>query len=76
MVPQDILRKYYRAADLHISASNSETYGMTVRESLYCGTPVVVQNAGGFIEQVRPFIDGILVDYEDSNSSKKTIIMH
>ena len=32
MVPQDVLRTFYKAADLHISASNSETYGMTVRE--------------------------------------------
>ena len=73
MVPQDVLRKFYKAADLHISASNSETYGMTVRESLYCGTPVVVQNAGGFIEQVRPHIDGFLVNFEDSNASKQCI---
>ena len=74
MVPQNVLRTFYKAADLHISASNSETYGMTVRESLYCGTPVVVQNDGGFIEQVRPFIDGFLVDFEDSDASKESII--
>ena len=73
MVPQDVLRTFYKAADLHISASNSETYGMTVRESLYCGTPVVVQNAGGFIEQVRHSIDGFLVDFEDSKASKESI---
>ena len=74
MVPQDVLRTFYKAADLHISASNSETYGMTVRESLYCGTPVVVQNAGGFIEQVRHSIDGFLVDFEDSVASKESIV--
>jgi len=73
MVPQDVLRKFYKAADLHMSASNSETYGMTVRESLYCGTPVVVQNSGGFIEQVRPYIDGFLVDFEDSETSRAHI---
>ena len=73
MVPQDVLRTFYKAADLHISASNSETYGMTVRESLYCGTPVVVQNDGGFIEQVRHSIDGFLVDFEDSKASKESI---
>ena len=73
MVPQNVLRKYYKAADLHVSASNSETYGMTVRESLHCGTSVVVQNDGGFIEQVRPGVDGFLVDFVDSETTKATI---
>ena len=73
MVPQNVLRKYYKAADLHVSASNGETYGMTVRESLYCGTAVVVQQDGGFIEQVRPNIDGYLVDYSDVDQTKSTI---
>ena len=74
MVPQGVLRKYYKAADLLVSASNSETYGMAVRESLHCRTPVVVQNDGGFIEQVRPFIDGFLVDFSDAEKAKSTII--
>ena len=74
MVSQDILRKFYKAADFHVSASNGETYGMTVREALYCGTPVVVQNDGGFIEQVRPYVDGFLVDFSDSDMAKSVII--
>ena len=73
MVPQENLRKYYKAADLHISASNFETYGTTVRESLYCGTPVVVQNDGGFTEQVRPFVDGFLVDFSNAEQAKAII---
>ena len=73
MVDQNILRKYYKAADIHVSASDGETYGMTVRESLYCGTPVVVQNKGGFIEQVRENIDGYLVDYSNVDQTKSAI---
>ena len=46
---------------------------MTVRESLYCNTPVVVQNDGGFIEQVRPEIDGFLVDYANPMEAKSYI---
>ena len=73
MISQAELRLYYKAADIHVSASNSETYGMTVRESLYCRTPVVVQNDGGFIEQVRDSIDGFLVDFKDSKAAKDKI---
>jgi len=73
MVPQNVLRKYYKAADIHVSASDGETYGMTVREALYCGTPVVVQNDGGFIEQVRENIDGYLVDYSNVDKTKSAI---
>ena len=59
---------------VEIADSNSETYGMTVRESLYCRTPVVVQNDGGFVEQVRDSIDGFLVDFKDSKAAKDKIV--
>jgi glycosyltransferase involved in cell wall biosynthesis len=52
MVSQESLRKYYRAADIHISASDFETLGNTVHEALLCGCPVVVQRAGGYMSQV------------------------
>ena len=73
MVSQSTLRKYYKASDLHISASDGETYGMTVREALYCRTPVVVQNEGGFVEQVRQDVDGYLVDFADQYKAKSSI---
>ena len=73
MVPQHVLRKYYKASDLHVSASDGETYGMTVREALYCKTAVVVQNDGGFLEQVRPGVDGFLVDFSDIAEAKAAI---
>lgn len=38
---------YYSMADLCVLTSKNETFGMTVAESLCCGTPVVGFNAGG-----------------------------
>lgn len=64
-VSQSELRVFYKAADVHISASNSETLGNTVHESLLCGTPVVVQAAGGYLSQVTDGQNGFLVDFED-----------
>lgn len=46
MVPQHTLRQFYKAADVNVSASGFETFGMTVLEARLCGTPSIVQNAG------------------------------
>eukprot|EP01062_Namystynia_karyoxenos_P041537 TRINITY_DN30267_c0_g1_i1.p1 TRINITY_DN30267_c0_g1~~TRINITY_DN30267_c0_g1_i1.p1 ORF type:complete len:460 (+),score=82.37 TRINITY_DN30267_c0_g1_i1:86-1465(+) len=64
-VPQATLRKYYKAADLLVSASNVETFGNTCHEALLCGTPVVVQRAGGYVSQVGT-AQGELVDWADA----------
>ena len=46
MVAQHTLRQFYKAADVNVSASGFETFGMTVLEARWCGTPSIVQNAG------------------------------
>ncbi|MBA4319473.1 MAG: glycosyl transferase, partial [Flavobacterium sp.] len=38
------LASFYSAADLLISASYEESFGMTIAESLACGTPAIVYN--------------------------------
>lgn len=35
------LADFYRKADVALTLSQRETYGMTVAEALLCGTPVV-----------------------------------
>lgn len=66
MLPQAELRRFYKAADMIVSASDFETYGMTIHEALLCGRPVVVQDAKGFRFQVRDGVNGFLIDYADS----------
>ena len=39
-----------RAADLFVTCSTSETYGLTVLEALACGTPAVLPHCGVFDE--------------------------
>jgi len=41
------LGRYYSAAKLFVMPSTTETFGMTVLESLACGTPVIAPNVGG-----------------------------
>ncbi|EGD73221.1 hypothetical protein PTSG_04936 [Salpingoeca rosetta] len=73
MLSQHDLRLYYKAADVTVSASDFETYGMTVHESLLCHTPVVVQDGNGFRSQVRHGVNGFLVNYEHAASAKRAI---
>merc|ERR1719424_222996 len=47
---QTALPPFYRAADLFITCSTSETYGLTVLEALACGTPVVLPHCPVFNE--------------------------
>jgi glycosyltransferase involved in cell wall biosynthesis len=66
MVSQHTLRQFYKAADVNVSASSFETFGMTVLEAQLCGTPSIVQNAGGFRDQLTTVMVenvGVLTDY-------------
>lgn len=72
-LPQEQLRLFYRAADIHVSASNFETLGNTVHEALLCACPVVVQNSGGYITQVDNGKNGFLVNFEDEAAVQEAI---
>ena len=50
----------YNAADLFVSTSWGEGFGLTLAESLACGVPVVAQNVSSITEVVGP--GGILID--------------
>ncbi len=47
------LAKIYAGADLFVFPSYTETFGNVVLESLACGTPAIVANAGGVAEIVE-----------------------
>lgn len=58
-VPRQLLQVMYNAADLYISTS-AEGFGLTVAESIACGTPAVALNYSSLPEVVGPA--GVLVD--------------
>ena len=66
MLPQEYIRQCYKACDIMVSASNFETLGNTVMESLLCGNPVIVENAGGYKAQVVNGQNGWLVDWTNA----------
>jgi glycosyltransferase involved in cell wall biosynthesis len=56
---QSQLPRYYRAADLLVLASDSETWGMVVNEAFACGAPAVVSDAVGCApDLIRPGVTG------------------
>jgi len=55
----------YSAADLFLNPTRAETFGLTILESIACGTPVVAFNICGVPDIVRPGITGYLADPED-----------
>lgn len=65
-LPQDELRAHYRAADLLINPSYSESFGMSLVEAGACERPVVATRIGGMVEIVGDDEEvGVLVDRGD-----------
>jgi D-inositol-3-phosphate glycosyltransferase len=63
--PHARLATYYRAADVCIVPSRSESFGLVALEAAACGTPVVAANVGGLRYVVDHGSTGFLVDRRD-----------
>ena len=61
----DDLTTYYRAADVCLMPSRSESFGLVALEAAACGTPVVAANVGGLATLVDPGVTGFLVEGRD-----------
>ena len=72
-VSQDDLANIYSAADLHISASQMETLGNTVLESLACGTPVITPKAQGFVDSIEHGVNGLMWKTNDLDDAVKMV---
>ena len=61
-VARQDLAQWYRAADLVVVPSYSESFGLVALEAQACGTPVVATAVGGLRTAVADGISGVLVD--------------
>jgi glycosyltransferase involved in cell wall biosynthesis len=66
------LAELYSVADLHISFSVEETFGLTIIESMSCGTPVVVYNCTALPELITDKT-GLVVETGNLNDAYEKI---
>ncbi len=64
-VPHHLLSTYYRAADVVLVPSRSESFGLVALEAAACGTPVVAADVGGLRTLVEHGRTGFLVAGRD-----------
>src|SRR5205823_1584899 len=60
--PHELLSSYYRAADVCVVPSRSESFGLVALEAAACGTPVVAASVGGLTTLVEDGRTGFLID--------------
>ncbi len=63
--PHHLLSTYYRAADMTVVPSRSESFGLVALESAACGTPVIAADVGGLRTLVHHDRTGFLVESRD-----------
>ncbi|MBU6390087.1 glycosyltransferase [Patescibacteria group bacterium] len=64
---QEMMAKYYSAADVLLFPSLAETFPLVVLEALSCGLPVVSFDVGGVKEAVCHKKEGYIAAYRDSD---------
>jgi glycosyltransferase involved in cell wall biosynthesis len=70
-VPDEQLPDYYSLADVYVSPSLMEGFGLTLAEALACETPIVAAEAGSVAEVIGP--GGVLVAPRDPPALARAI---
>jgi D-inositol-3-phosphate glycosyltransferase len=73
-VPHAELAEFYRAADVVMVPSRSESFGLVAAEAQSCGVPVVAARVGGLEHVVADGRSGILVDGWDPKDHAEAVI--
>jgi D-inositol-3-phosphate glycosyltransferase len=71
--PHELLSTFYRAADVCLVPSRSESFGLVALEAAACGTPVVASAVGGLTTLVDDGRTGFLVDGPDPDAYARRI---
>ncbi len=72
--PHELLSTFYRAADVCLVPSRSESFGLVALEAAACGTPVVASDVGGLQSLVDHGHTGYLVADASPRSFARRVI--
>jgi UDP-glucose:(heptosyl)LPS alpha-1,3-glucosyltransferase len=65
---------FYAAADLYVSPSREDSFGLPVAEAMACGLPVITSSCAGISAMIRDGIDGfVLPDPQDTHHLARII---
>jgi len=71
--PHHILSTYYRAADIVIVPSRSESFGLVALEAAACGVPVVASSVGGLQNFIEDGKTGFLIEGWDADKYAQVV---
>jgi len=60
--PRPDVLDLYAAADVYVSPSREDSFGLPVLEAMACGLPVITSRFAGMAEDVRPEVDGFVLE--------------
>lgn len=69
-----LIPSIYKMADLYVSASEYETFGYTLLESMASGCPLICTDRGAMPELVEHRYNGLIVPYGDKNALSQSIL--
>jgi glycosyltransferase involved in cell wall biosynthesis len=73
-ISQNDLPRFYRSADLYLSASHSDGTSISMLEALACGRPVLVSDIPGNREWITPGVEGWLFPDGDETALAEAIV--
>jgi glycosyltransferase involved in cell wall biosynthesis len=60
-LPQADVLDFYAAADLYVSPSREDSFGLPVAEAMACGLPVITSSSAGVADHIEDGVDGFVL---------------